>query len=39
VGQWSGASRKETCKGILFEIEINKISKKRKRKSKLQSVF
>ena len=38
-GRRNGASRKETCKGIIFEIEINKISKKRKRKSKLQSVF
>jgi hypothetical protein len=38
-GRWNGASRKETCKGIIFEIEINKISKKRKRMSKLQSLF
>jgi hypothetical protein len=38
-GRWNGASRKDTFKGIIFEIEINKISKKMKRMSKLQSLF
>jgi hypothetical protein len=38
-GRWNGTFRKKTCKGIIFEIEINKISKKRKRMPKLQNLF